>query len=368
MQRMSRIILRAIVVFVASSSVGLLAQSTRRGDVNQDGLVDLSDVIGILRSLYGLEYSPCLSSADANADGSVDITDVVNLSQQVFLGREETVSLSDGDEEPCADALGEDPLEEDAEGGGGGSALMWQDLFDKQPLSGQGRYIFSAPTGAIQATRLSGRTCLMIRCDAGQTRDQNGRVRSELTRWDPLSKSKIFLTDPIGSERWYAFSVFVPTSWMYDVNKVHLVQWHGSEDPGETGFGRNPPLTIMIVKSQLVIRQLWSARRIQSTNENRADIWKGSLEKGKWIQFVFHMKWSYKSDGFLDVWKNGTRIINQRNRPNCYNDAIGPYFKLGLYWPSATYPGEYARTDRHVAYYDSFRVGSRSNILSDMTP
>ncbi len=352
---------------VLSCSSMLLAQPDRRGDVNQDGLVDVADVMGILDSLYGPEPISCLAAADANIDGRLDIADAIRVSQQIFLDGEELAPFSQDDPNPCS-ALQTEGFPGEAEGGGGGASLLWQDNFDRLPPSGPGKYLYAAPAGSIEVQTMAARKGLMMRCGVSQPRDANGRIRTEVSLWEPGRTSKIFKKDPIGSERWYAFAIYIPTSWWYDVNKVHLAQWHGTEDPGETGIGRNPNLTIIALGSELRIRQLWSTRRIQTANENRADIWRGKLERGKWMSFVFHMKWSYRSDGFLEVWKDGKKIIDQDNHPNCYNDAEGPYFNLGMYWPSAIKKYAYPRTAAHTAYYDFLRIGDGRNVLQDMTP
>lgn len=357
------------------SSPILMAAPLRRGDVNQDGFVDMNDIVGILRSLYGLDSSPCMAAADANADGRTDLSDAIHLSQQVLSGETEAASppgMDDEDEDadPCFDPSEGGPVEAaDSEAGGGAAvSLLWKDDFNSMPPSGPGKYLYTAPTGAIQLSKMSGEKCLMARCDAGQRKDENGRIRSEMAFWEAGRSARVFKKDPLGSERWYAISICVPTTWWYDNSKVEIMQWHGSEDSGEKGIGRNPALSLMVLGSNLIIRQVWSAKRIQTSNENRTDLWKKPLEKGKWMRFVFHMKWSYKRDGFLEVWKDGKKIINQVDQPNCYNDALGPYFKFGIYWPTASGKNSYDRTDRRTVYYDSLRIGDGRNALKDMTP
>jgi len=46
------------------------------GDINQDDIIDISDVILCLRQSIGLD-NPDTSSADMNNDGTVDISDVI---------------------------------------------------------------------------------------------------------------------------------------------------------------------------------------------------------------------------------------------------------------------------------------------------
>ena len=59
----------------------------RRGDVNIDGSVDVSDALGIFNWLFlGGGDPPCLAAADANRDGSVNISDPSYTLRWLFLG------------------------------------------------------------------------------------------------------------------------------------------------------------------------------------------------------------------------------------------------------------------------------------------
>ncbi|SVC84098.1 uncharacterized protein METZ01_LOCUS336952, partial [marine metagenome] len=52
----------------------------RRGDVNIDGSVDVSDALGIFNWLFlGGAGTPCENAADSNKDVSIDLTDGVHI-------------------------------------------------------------------------------------------------------------------------------------------------------------------------------------------------------------------------------------------------------------------------------------------------
>ncbi len=51
---------------------------------------------------------------------------------------------------------------------------------------------------------------------------------------------------------------------------------------------------------------------------------------GKWVTWTFHIKWSFGSNGFFKVYKNG-KLFHSHNGPNSYKDGDAPYFKFGLY-------------------------------------
>src|SRR5688572_30124250 len=136
---------------ILASAPALMAVPFPRGDVNRDGFVDLNDIVGIIRTLYGRDASLCMAAGDANDDGKTDISDAIHLSQQVFSGNEESASLLNDDEDesadPCFDPEEGGPLEEmDSEAGGGAAvSLLWKDDFNVTPPSGMGKYLYTAP-------------------------------------------------------------------------------------------------------------------------------------------------------------------------------------------------------------------------------
>ncbi len=60
----------------------------RRGDVNSDGIADISDAVSTLIYLFTANDStpPCMKSADTNDDGQVDIADAVYVLAYLFAG------------------------------------------------------------------------------------------------------------------------------------------------------------------------------------------------------------------------------------------------------------------------------------------
>jgi len=73
----------------------------RRGDVNGDGSLDLSDAIATLVGLFGGGPLGCLDAADANDDGESNIVDAVVLLEHLFA--------AGGPLPPPATACGADP-------------------------------------------------------------------------------------------------------------------------------------------------------------------------------------------------------------------------------------------------------------------
>ena len=58
-----------------------------RGDVNDDGAVQLTDGVIVLNWLFkGGEVPSCVEAADADDNGAVNLTDAIYILQYLFLG------------------------------------------------------------------------------------------------------------------------------------------------------------------------------------------------------------------------------------------------------------------------------------------
>ncbi|NRA76518.1 MAG: hypothetical protein HRU16_11305 [Planctomycetes bacterium] len=69
-----------------SCVVACLPERFKRGDVNIDGTLDISDAIGTLNYLFQNLPLGCLDAVDANDDGNLDISDAVSILNYIFAG------------------------------------------------------------------------------------------------------------------------------------------------------------------------------------------------------------------------------------------------------------------------------------------
>lgn len=86
----------------------------------------------------------------------------------------------------------------------------------------------------------------------------------------------------------------------------------------------------------------------------------GEAKLGQWYEFAVQAKWTWRSDGFIKVWKDG-KLVHEREG-STYADfgsrTEGPYFKMGPY------------TGRSIAlvYGDNYRMGDAAESLETMAP
>lgn len=165
----------------------------------------------------------------------------------------------------------------------------------------------------------------------------------------------------------YAFSLYVPEDWIAGPLPMSAAQWHGTPDKLLGEAGRSPPLMLLILDEAFLVEVNWDPARITdgvfgpSGSQGHDHGWQGPLERGRWSDWVFTVRWSAGDDGLLEVEKDGRTLV-RREGPNAYKDFIGPYMKLGIYsWDWADKGDKGARAAEDPArerslYYDSVSV------------
>jgi hypothetical protein len=93
-------------------------------------------------------------------------------------------------------------------------------------------------------------------------------------------------------------------------------------------------------------------------------------DKGRWVKWVIHFKNTYRSDGFIEIWKDGAQVYNKRGIRTTFNDDRGGYLKMGSYkwsWrPKHSY--QTINPARRQSYLDAVRVGIGPNRYNDVAP
>jgi hypothetical protein len=78
----------------------------RRGDIDGNGVRDISDAIDLLGYLFREEDAPtCMKTADVNDDGHIDISDTVGILFHLFLSDREIAPPAACGTDPTSDAV-----------------------------------------------------------------------------------------------------------------------------------------------------------------------------------------------------------------------------------------------------------------------
>jgi hypothetical protein len=152
----------------------------------------------------------------------------------------------------------------------------------------------------------------------------------------------------VGSEVWAGWSIYVPADFKFDVAgepETVAQAWSGCSN------GRSPPWEIQIDQGTFEVFS-----RFQADGANKSlMVGTAPLTKGAWHKFVWHIKWAKDNTGLLEVWMNGTKIVNRHDVPTIWSDCTTvSRFKFGIYKWSWNSPTSSVVTNR-VLYFDSIR-------------
>lgn len=180
-------------------------------------------------------------------------------------------------------------------------------------------------------------------------------ARFELRSSDPENhggtRSELSFPVALSLNRWYSYALYAPSAqYKYDTDDEVISQWHQGEG--------TPALCLRVKADRIYIRIL--------------GVWNelGVFEKDKWQAYVMHIKHSPYSDGLIELWRNGVKIMN-RSGANMYklddDDLHYPYLKMGIYkadWNDS----KTTLTNLRVLYFDDIKIGNEYATYADMAP
>ncbi|QNF34721.1 heparin lyase I family protein [Adhaeribacter swui] len=195
------------------------------------------------------------------------------------------------------------------------------------------------------------------------SRSGSRSARLELRKEGSAVRSEIIFNKPTPSHGWYGMSLYMPSgNWQTEKDGDGwdiITQFHGTPDSGDGS--RVPPISMSVIQGRLVLTVNYSSKRYNKNPDGRKRFDLGPVVKDKWVDFVYHIKYSYKSDGKLELWKNGSKVVSYTG-PNTYNDAVTPYLKMGVYKRNWDY------VSKRVIYVDDVRIGDGNSSYADVAP
>ena len=159
--------------------------------------------------------------------------------------------------------------------------------------------------------------------------DNKGGERAELARTDMKEKP--------GTEYFYGWSTHFAPNFPSTGGWQEIIQWKGDNSG-------SPPLAVDVDNNVLKLQAGPQA-------SDRTPLWKTTLERGRWLDFVVHVKWSPDAKvGFVEMWFNGAKVLERRSLNTMYPGKDN-YLKQGLY-RSTNVSGP------SVLWHDGMRVGT----------
>ncbi len=253
-------------------------------------------------------------------------------------------------------------------------ALVFALLFSsKKPAIGPTRFESSFESGDVRCrwcnpdgwriADLSGQSDAIVVGQDFPVRDGSYSLRIQANYddpWDP--KPRVELSSHAQSffkkntEYWVGLSIFLPDdgSYEFDSQMEILLQVHGLNDDCDAG-GMGPMAAIRPKDGRWRWDVRWDpAECMGSTPAGQTMIDIGPQELGKWTDFVARFVFSHEDDGVTQVWRDGVLVVDRVGMPNHYNNARGPYLKIGFY--KAGWLNNNTDVTTRTVYYDAVRV------------
>lgn len=216
--------------------------------------------------------------------------------------------------------------------------------------SAEGRILFSTYV-TKQTTTVYGITISKSIVYAGSQ-----SARFELRDTDPTNnsgtRSEVTFPTTTNLNRWYSYAVYFPSAdYKYDASGEVITQWH-------QGGGATPALCLRTESNHIYLRVM-------------GNIWIdfGLIDKDKWHSYVMHVKHSSGTDGLVEIWRDGTKVLSRKGQ-NMYKvtgDLRNPNWKLGIY-KSAWNDSKTTQTNKRVLYFDEIKMGNENSTYAEMEP
>lgn len=164
--------------------------------------------------------------------------------------------------------------------------------------------------------------------------------------------------------RWFALSTYLPADWQDDTFSDIIFQIH--ERPSDCETWRSPPFYLRVNNDKMELNVRWDSKECSDGNkaEGTATIYSTPIIKGRWVDWVFKVRWDYRTNGngYVEIWQDNNKKPTY-NGPNCYNDKREMYLKTGDYKINGWKEGLINR----VLYIDEVKMGNENCTYAEMS-
>ncbi|ATB41893.1 hypothetical protein CYFUS_007369 [Cystobacter fuscus] len=140
--------------------------------------------------------------------------------------------------------------------------------------------------------------------------------------------------EPSGSEYYYRWSTMFAADFPSAKTWQLFTQWH------HNGSSGSPPVEFYVYSEEV---------RLNIGGSPGVIVWKTPLVRGKWHDFIFHVKWSASaSEGFVELYYDGQLVLPKRSIATQFSGQVN-YLKVGLYRSDTVAP-------TGVVYHDNWMM------------
>ena len=217
-----------------------------------------------------------------------------------------------------------------------GSSVVWVGDFETGDRSQWSHtQMVSADRLAVVAAPLrQGRYAIKATVRQGDDPINSSGNRNELVK---------MTREPVGSEYYYRWSTMFDATFPSARTWQLFTQWHHDGNSG------SPPVEFYVYGEEI---------RLNIGGSPGVIVWRTPLVRGKWLDFIFHVKWSPDSSvGFVELYLNGQLVLPKRNIATQFSGMLN-YLKVGLYRSDTV-------TQTGIVYHDGWTMARKlEDVLS----
>jgi len=174
--------------------------------------------------------------------------------------------------------------------------------------------------------------------------------------------------DPIGSERFYGFGIYLPPAYSFGDEWANRKCVTGQAHQGNQGGIVSPPFSFEMIKTSLDGEVMRGVLAVKGKETKTINIGKPPRTPTK---ILIHVKWSPGTDGFLKVYRDGVLTPFNHTGATCNPRTLNGETvqdlnpSIGCYNPSRKNGDFFVGYVREVAY-TYWLIGNETNTLADM--
>lgn len=211
---------------------------------------------------------------------------------------------------------------------GGANAADWRPV--TAPITVGGQYYEPAATSSNpNAIQIVSSEPSLIRFNAR---------KGENSRWDEKEGSAVDRAEltgwaqpnPLGADVWLSYSQRILPGDPITCRWCVVGQMHATTQAGDRGS--SPPFALHLLPGdifEISTRYVAAARHTENPDETIR--YSGAIERGRWYNHVFRLRFGYKGDAVLQWWRDGVLMLDLTGFSMGYNDPVGPYWQFGIY-------------------------------------
>jgi len=163
-----------------------------------------------------------------------------------------------------------------------------------------------------------------------------------------------------GDEYWYGMRMMVPSTWKADNSYEVVTQWHGLNQGAAIALRMDCLGISAGLHQKKEIADKWLLM-VGNKAYNLGDI---APTAGKWVDWVFRIRWSTSGNGRVTVWRN-KQWVKDISGATMQADSRGPFWKFGIYKsPWDQVPSLKPIQSHRTLYFDNIRIAQNAAINS----